>query len=45
VRAGSLYCFNMFMYNDSNLTLSIQAYLNAGGDPKKIGQQGASSLI
>jgi arylsulfatase A-like enzyme len=40
VRAGSLYCFNMFMYNDSNLTLSVQAYLNAGGDPKKIGQQG-----
>jgi arylsulfatase A-like enzyme len=40
VRAGSLYCFNMFMYNDSNLTLSVQAYLNAGGDKKKIGQQG-----
>ena len=40
VRAGSLYCFNMFMYNDSNLLLNIQAYQNAGGDPKKLAQQG-----
>ena len=40
VRAGSLYCFNMLMYNDSNLLLNIQAYLNAGGDSKKLGQQG-----
>jgi arylsulfatase len=40
VRAGSLYCFNMFMYNDSDLLLNIQAYQNAGGDPKKLAQQG-----
>jgi arylsulfatase len=40
LRAGSLYCFNMFIYVDSDYTAKIQAYLNAGGDPKEIGQQG-----
>jgi arylsulfatase len=40
LRGGSLYCFNMFIYVDSDYTAKIQAYLNAGGDPKEIGQQG-----
>ena len=40
LRSGSLYCFNMFFYVDSDYTAKIQAYLNAGGDPKEIGQQG-----
>ncbi len=40
LRSGSLYCFNMFIYVDSDYTAKIQAYLNAGGDPKEIGQQG-----
>jgi arylsulfatase len=40
LRTGSLYCFNMFLYVDSDFVRSIQAFLNAGGDPKKINQQG-----
>ncbi len=40
LRAGSLYCYNMFLYLDSNLTSGVQAYLNTGGDPKKLPQQG-----
>ncbi len=40
LRAGSLYCFNMFVYVDSDFVRNIQAYLNAGGDPKMIKQQG-----
>ena len=40
LRVGSLYCFNMLMYLDSDFIRKIQAYLNAGGDPKEIGQQG-----
>ena len=40
LRTGSLYCFNMFLYVDSDFVRSIQAFLNAGGDPKKIDQQG-----
>ncbi len=30
----------MFIYVDSDYTAKIQAYLNAGGDPKEIGKQG-----
>ena len=30
----------MFFYVDSDYVAKIQAYLNAGGDPKGIGQQG-----
>ena len=30
----------MFLYLDSDYVTKIQGYLNAGGDPKKIGQQG-----
>ena len=40
LRVGSLYCFNMLMYADSDLLLQIQAYLNVGGDPNKLGEQG-----
>jgi arylsulfatase len=40
LRAGSLYCYNMFLYVDSEFVRNIQAYLNASGDPKKIGRQG-----
>ncbi len=40
LRPGSLYCFNMFFYVDSDYPAKIQAYLNAGGNPKEIGQQG-----
>ena len=40
VRTGSLYCFNMFGYLDSDLLLKIQAYLNAGGDKRKLADQG-----
>jgi arylsulfatase len=40
LRSGSLYCFNMFIYLDSDYTAKIQAYLNAGGSRKEIGQQG-----
>ena len=40
VRSGSLYCFNMFAYLDSNLLMSIQAFLNAGGEKKNIAAQG-----
>ena len=40
LRSGSLYCFNMFLYLDRGYTAKIQAYLNAGGDPKKLKQQG-----
>jgi len=40
LRAGSLYCFNMFLFLDSNLTRKVQTYLNAGGDPNKLADQG-----
>jgi arylsulfatase A-like enzyme len=40
LRVGSLYCFNMFLYLDSDYVRKIQAFLNAGNDPKTIGQQG-----
>jgi arylsulfatase len=40
LRSGSLYCFSMFIYLGSDLTRRVQTYLNAGGDPKKTGQQG-----
>ncbi len=40
LRVGSLYCYNMFLYVDSGFIRKIKDYLNAGGDSKKIGQQG-----
>jgi arylsulfatase A-like enzyme len=40
VRDASLFCFNMFLYVDHNLPLQVQSYLNAGGDPDKISDQG-----
>lgn len=40
LRAGSLFCYNMFLYLDSDFIKKIQAYLNAGGDPNKLGGQG-----
>ncbi len=40
MRAGSLYCYNMFLYVESEFVRNIQAYLNASGDPKKIARQG-----
>ena len=40
LRAGSLYCYNMFIFLDSNLTRKVQTYLNAGGDPNKLADQG-----
>ena len=40
LRIGSLYCFNMFIYLDSDFVRKIQAYLNAGNDPKTLGQAG-----
>ena len=40
LRPGSLYCFNMFLYLDSGFIRKIQAYLNAGNDPKTLGQMG-----
>jgi arylsulfatase len=40
LRIGSLYCLNMFIYLDSNYVRQIQGYLNAGNDPKKLGQAG-----
>ena len=40
VRPGSLYCFNMFAFLDSNLLTSTQAFLNAGGKKKDLAAQG-----
>lgn len=40
LRTGSLYCFNMFFYLSKDFTRNIQAYINAGGDLNKLGQQG-----
>ena len=40
LRAGSLFCFNMFLSVDSDYLRSIQAYLNAGGDLSRIAEQG-----
>ena len=40
IRKASLYCYNMFLYLDSDYTLKTQAYLNEGGDPKKLAQMG-----
>ena len=40
LRLGSLYCNNMFAYLDSEFVRPIQAYLNAGGDPAKLSEQG-----
>jgi arylsulfatase len=39
-RNASLYSFNMFFYLDGDFMAKVQAYLNAGGDPKAISQQG-----
>jgi arylsulfatase len=40
LRTGCLYCYNMFLYLDSDFLRNIQAYLNSGGDPEKIKDQG-----
>ncbi len=40
LRTGSLYCYNMFFYLSKDFTRNIQAYVNAGGDLNKLGQQG-----
>ena len=40
VRPGSLYCFNMFAFLDSNLLTSTQTFLNAGGNKKDLAAQG-----
>ena len=40
IRDGALYCYNMFLYLDSNFNKRIQAYLNSGGDPQKLTEQG-----
>jgi len=39
-RDAALYCYNMFLYLDHDFTGNIQAYLNAGGDPHKLTEQG-----
>ena len=39
-RDSALYCFNMFFYIDADMTTKAQAYLNAGGDPAKLKDQG-----
>ena len=36
VRDTSLYCYNMFLYIDSQYTQKTQEYLNSGGDPEKL---------
>ncbi len=40
LRPATLYCFDMYLYMDANFTREIQRYLNGGGDPKKVAQQG-----
>jgi len=40
IRQASLYCYNMFLYLDSDYTLKIQEYLNKGGDPEKLATLG-----
>ena len=40
LRTGALYCYNMFLYLDSDFMRNIQAFLNSGGDPKKVKDQG-----
>jgi arylsulfatase len=40
IREASLFCFNMFIYLDSAFPLNIQTYLNSGGDPEKMADQG-----
>lgn len=40
LRLGTLYCYNMFLYLDSNFSREIQNYLNSGGDPQKVKEQG-----
>ena len=40
VRDASLYCFNMFAYQDSSLLMRTQAFLNAGGKKKDLAAQG-----
>jgi len=40
LRDGTLYCYSMFLYLDSDLPGKVQAYLNAGGDPGKLAEQG-----
>jgi len=40
LRTGTLFCYNMFLFNDSNLPRQVQRYLNGGGDHKKLAQQG-----
>ena len=39
LRLGTLYCYNMFLYLDSQFMQKIQSYLNAGGDRKKLKEQ------
>lgn len=40
LRNGSLYCFNMFLYMDSDYLTKVQAILNGGGSRKDIVDQG-----
>lgn len=40
LRDTSLYCYNMFLYLDSEYTLKTQAYLNKGNDPAKLKETG-----
>jgi arylsulfatase A-like enzyme len=42
LRLATLYCFGMYIYLDAHFTREIQRYLNSGGDPKKLKQQGFS---
>lgn len=38
IRQTSLYCYNMFLYIDSDYTIKTQSYLNKGGDPDQLAQ-------
>ncbi len=40
LRGATLYCFNMFLYLDSEFMRKFQAYLNSGGDMSKVAEQG-----
>jgi arylsulfatase len=40
LRPGSLYCFNMYAYLDSDFILEVAALLNAGKPPETIKQKG-----
>jgi len=39
-RDAALYCYSMFLYIDHNFMTNIQSYINAGGDPHKLPEQG-----